>query len=220
MSELVKLEGTLTRNGVTVELYEGEFGKLSKENKGLKFPYPILSLVTFDRDVTMIGKEFISESMTKSLRRIFGQIQVECWDKEAGEVNLEQWQEMAADFTEGEEKRDILQAKKDALSDRFAIITEGDDFMANPDRYTTELKEIGDAVTAINTDLNVIKIKIDEKTAKRNATKAKNALALAERQEALKKKKEAIENYAKRHNIPLEVAKERLEAQEETAPAV
>ena len=43
MSELVESEVTLTRNGVTVPLYIGEFGRASKENKGLKFPYPIVT---------------------------------------------------------------------------------------------------------------------------------------------------------------------------------
>lgn len=181
MSELIKSEATLTRNEVTVPLYIGEFGKLSKENQGLKFPYPIVDTNHFDRDIKMIGKDFVSDSMTKILRRIFGAIQVECWNKETGEINTDQWNEMASEFTEGEEKRDTLQEKKNILSDRFATITESEDFMASPDKYSEELKAIGEDVSSINNQLKSIQAKIDETTAKRNAKKAENAAILAKR---------------------------------------
>lgn len=192
MPELIKTEATLTRNGETVPLYLGELGKASKENSGLKFPYPVVDPVTFERDVTMVGKDFVAESITRTLRRIFASIQIECWNKETGEVDAEQWQEMAQGFTEGDEKRDILQAKKNDLSDRLVLITDTEEFNSDPLKFTDQVREIGESIKAINIQLVEIQTKIDATTALRNATKAKKAAELAARQEAIKAQKAGL----------------------------
>jgi len=211
MPELVKLPVTLTRNEVEVELYEGVFGKLSKDNAGLKFPYPVVAEPTFDRDIKMIGKEFVCESMTKILRRIFGGIMVDCWSKEEGQVDQEAWNDAVQSFTEGQEKLENYQTRKNDLSDKFATYTDSPDFTGTPEQIKF-VEEVASQLTIINTEIKKIQMDIDAKTAKRNATKAKNAAALAERQTKIKAFKEQAAAYAKHHNITQEEAEVKLKA--------
>lgn len=188
---LEKSEQTLTRNDQTVELYVGEFGKNSKENAGKKFLYPVLKDETWDRDILMIGRPFVCNRITRAMRAIFGAIFIKSWDAETGTLDQEAWLEAAQDFTEGEEKRDELQDRKNELSDKFALITESEDFMAHPEKYSEQLKAIGDEVQGINESLKRIQQDIDAKTAKRNATKAANAKKAAEANAASMARKQA-----------------------------
>lgn len=186
--ELVKTDETLTRNGITVPLYQDEFGKLSKENSGKKFLCPLFdsstpeafaSSVKFTVGDPIIPNNFISTKLTKVFRSIFGQIMLKAWDAEKGEVDQDVWNELAQDFTEGEEKRDDLLADKQELADKFSELTDSEEFKADYLKFAPQLAELNAKTTAINASLKRIQEEIDAKTAKRNATKAANAAKLA-----------------------------------------
>jgi hypothetical protein len=183
---------TLSRNGVTLPLFKGQFGKLSKENAGLEFPYPVVDgkdQTAFNNAIAFLSLDYAAAKLTKGIRTIFGNLMVEAWDKETGAVDWESWQETAEAFTEGEEKRDLLQAEKDDLTEKMVKITDSEEFLKEPTKFTDALSQLGNAAAALSEQLKEIQVKIDVKSARRAATKKANAEILAKRQKELQELK-------------------------------
>jgi hypothetical protein len=151
-------QATLTRNEATLPLIIGTFSKLAGDNKGKKFPYPEVDEKSWETAVNFIGTPFLVNLVQKKLRTVGGQLYIASWD---------------------EEKRDDLEERKAELADKINAMTEQDDFMTNFTKYSKEVEAIGEQIGAINVSLKKIQADIDAKTAKRNATKAKNAADLA-----------------------------------------
>lgn len=194
-NQLITLSREVSGITQTTALYDGVFGKASKENKGKHFPFIALSESNWDNDLAFIGKQFVSTKISKVLRALFGTFYVESWDETKGELDQAKWLELAQEFDQGQDKKDELLAEKDALSDQFALITDVEDFEKIPGNLD-KIKTLGEQITAINEKIKAIQVDIDAKTAKRNATKKANAEKAAADNAASMAKKQAGDNVA------------------------
>ena len=172
-------QATVLRNGASLNLITGVFSKLSEANKGKKFPYPEILESNWDTVVTFCELPFIVNNIQKKVRAAFAEIFLLSWDKDTGTLDQTDWLERVQDFTEGEEKKSVLEDQKADLATQFSAITESADFSANPTNYVPQLEKIGKEVANIDASLKRIQQDIDTKTAKRNATKAANAAKAA-----------------------------------------
>ena len=185
----------LERNEIKKTLVIDEFGKSSKENKGVKYWKPTFSETNWDNDVTWFGRGFIAAVVGRKVRSMFGALHLEYIDKETGKLNFTAWEQAALEFEVSSEegKKDLEQERAD-LADRIFTITDDDAFGILPGETPTprylelkaELEELGNQNTILKAKIRAIDQKYAEIVEKRKATQAKQAAEAAAKFEAAK----------------------------------
>jgi len=188
---------SITRKGshgddMTVQCAVAEFGKLAKENKGKKFPYPEITSANLQTMIEFMGESFTAETLNRAVRKIFGGIYIDNVNEKTGLLNQEDWLRDATDFTEGVDTLDSLKEEKGDIQDEISSLIESPDYMAPEEGQpaTSEFLAIEERIKALNKCIGPIKrrianleqknaIKAEKRKATKIANEAKAAAAVA-----------------------------------------